>query len=130
MAETSIRALSVRQPWPWAIFHAGKDVENRSWPTRHRGRLLIHAAATVDKAAVAAARKAGWRVPGRLPCGVLVGEVWLVDCVRHARSEWAEPGQWHWLLSRPRAFGRPVPWTGARRLFTVPADALGREAVR
>lgn len=24
------KALSVRQPWAWAILHAGKDVENRS----------------------------------------------------------------------------------------------------
>lgn len=24
-------ALSVRQPWAWAIIHAGKDIENRSW---------------------------------------------------------------------------------------------------
>lgn len=25
-------AISVRQPWAWAVFAAGKDVENRSWP--------------------------------------------------------------------------------------------------
>ncbi len=25
------RALSIRQPWAWAILHAGKDVENRRW---------------------------------------------------------------------------------------------------
>ncbi len=23
-------ALSIRQPWAWAVIHAGKDVENRS----------------------------------------------------------------------------------------------------
>ena len=22
-------AISIRQPWAWAIFHAGKDIENR-----------------------------------------------------------------------------------------------------
>lgn len=26
------RALTVKQPWAWAICHAGKDVENRSHP--------------------------------------------------------------------------------------------------
>ena len=36
-------ALSVRQPWAWAIIHAGKDIENRSWATKFRGRVLIHA---------------------------------------------------------------------------------------
>ena len=31
-----MKALSVKQPWAWAIFH-GKDVENRDWPTNVRG---------------------------------------------------------------------------------------------
>lgn len=26
-------ALSIRQPWAWAILHAGKDIENRDWHT-------------------------------------------------------------------------------------------------
>ena len=26
------RALTLKQPWAWAISHAGKDVENRTWP--------------------------------------------------------------------------------------------------
>lgn len=26
-----MRALSIRQPWAWAILHAGKRVENRGW---------------------------------------------------------------------------------------------------
>jgi len=40
-----IKALTIRQPWAFAILNLGKDVENRSWRTRHRGPLLIHAAA-------------------------------------------------------------------------------------
>ncbi|MQA14935.1 MAG: ASCH domain-containing protein [Pseudonocardiaceae bacterium] len=50
-----MRALSIRQPWAWAILHAGKDVENRSWPIRHRERLVIHAAKTVDHQAMVVA---------------------------------------------------------------------------
>lgn len=38
-----MKALSIRQPWAWMILHAGKDIENREWPTRFRGRVLIHA---------------------------------------------------------------------------------------
>ncbi|WP_374374415.1 ASCH domain-containing protein [Dongia sp.] len=26
-----MKALSVRQPWAWAIMHAGKTIENRDW---------------------------------------------------------------------------------------------------
>lgn len=42
-------AVSVRQPWAWAIIHAGKDIENRSAAAiKHGigepGRIAIHAA--------------------------------------------------------------------------------------
>ena len=40
---TGMKCITVRQPWAWAIFH-GKDVENRDWPTRVRGRVAVHAA--------------------------------------------------------------------------------------
>lgn len=41
----TLRALSIRQPWAWAITHAGKRIENRSWSTNYRGPILIHAGA-------------------------------------------------------------------------------------
>jgi hypothetical protein len=37
--------LTIRQPWCWAITHAGKTVENRSWKTEYRGPLWLHAGA-------------------------------------------------------------------------------------
>ena len=39
----TIKALSILQPWPFAIFHMMKTCENRSWFTSYRGPLLIHA---------------------------------------------------------------------------------------
>lgn len=42
---TRIRALSITQPWAWAIIH-GKTVANRTRPTHHRGVLAIHAGKT------------------------------------------------------------------------------------
>jgi hypothetical protein len=39
-----MKALSLRQPWAWAIVHAGKRIENRTWNTSLRGDFLIHAA--------------------------------------------------------------------------------------
>lgn len=45
-----MKAISVRQPWVWAIICAGKRIENRSRVDgripeicRHRGPLLLHA---------------------------------------------------------------------------------------
>lgn len=58
----SIPALSLHRPWPALILDGGKDIENRSWATRHRGLLLIHSAKPWDDTAVAAAgRRSGAR---------------------------------------------------------------------
>lgn len=40
-----MKALSIRQPWAWAILNAGKDVENRDWkehgPHMRQARSLV-----------------------------------------------------------------------------------------
>lgn len=38
-----MKALTVQQPWAWAIVHGGKDVENRTQAWGYRGPLAIHA---------------------------------------------------------------------------------------
>lgn len=43
-----MRAISIRQPWCWAILHAGKRVENRDWKgCSYRGPVLLHAGKSV-----------------------------------------------------------------------------------
>jgi hypothetical protein len=55
-----IPALSIRQPWAWAILHAGKRIENREWRScKYRGPILIHASKwgghqNVDRLSIAA----------------------------------------------------------------------------
>ena len=36
-------AISVHQPWAWAIVAGHKIIENRTWAVRHRGPIAIHA---------------------------------------------------------------------------------------
>ena len=44
-----MRALTVRQPWAWAIIHGGKDVENRVRSLGpYRGPVAIHAGLALD----------------------------------------------------------------------------------
>jgi hypothetical protein len=38
-----MKALSLIQPWASLIVLGEKRIETRSWPTRHRGHLAIHA---------------------------------------------------------------------------------------
>jgi len=40
-----IKAITIKQPWAWAIAHGGKDIENRTWGTSYTGLLAIHAGA-------------------------------------------------------------------------------------
>ncbi len=37
-----MKTLTVKAPWVWCIFHASKNIENRTWKTDYRGPLLIH----------------------------------------------------------------------------------------
>ncbi len=92
----SMLALSIRQPWAWLILNAGKDVENRLWPTRFRGRFLIHAAKGMTKAEYNQCREFVVRefphvfLPPahELPVGGIVGEAEIADCVTASPSRW------------------------------------------
>lgn len=95
-------ALSVRQPWAWAIFH-GKDVENRSWQAVNhgltkRGRVCIHAAKGLKKDEYEDARDfinailvpRGLRCPEAIDLlrGGIIGSVDVVDVVTESDSDW------------------------------------------
>jgi hypothetical protein len=102
-----MKALSIIMPWPWLIMRHGKDVENRSWKTSYRGRLLIHASKKPDDNLIQILSRhratptedelremLEWR-------GHIVGSVELVDCVQDSKSLWAKDGMWHWVLRDP-----------------------------
>jgi hypothetical protein len=44
-----LRALSVRQPWAWAIAYGGKRVENRPQKRNYRGVIAIHSGIELDE---------------------------------------------------------------------------------
>ena len=111
-ATLNARALTVRQPWASLIVEGRKDIENRSWPTSYRGRLLIHAGSQIDP-------QTGWRAED-LPRGAIIGEVALVDVVTNSRSRWALPGQYHWVLRDARPLRRPIPCAGRLGLWPAP----------
>jgi hypothetical protein len=99
-----MKVLSIRQPWAWLIIHGGKDIENRTWPTKFRGHFLVHASKGmtrkeyievldyIEKRIDVNPEFAG--VYNRLPLfeelelGGIIGEVTLVDCVIKSDSPW------------------------------------------
>lgn len=114
------RALSVRQPWAYAILHLGKNVENRPWRTHYRGRILIQTSLKIERDE---ARKLKLD-PDDLPTGAIVGSVEIVDCIRNSKSKWAIRGQWHWLLKNPRVLAKPILLKGALGFIRVPGRLL------
>lgn len=122
---TTMKTLTVRQPWAWSIFldDAPKDVENRSRATSYRGPLLIHAGQVYERWAETFLARIGVQPAPQesLAFGGIVGVVELVDCVRGSHSRWAMPDCWHWILRRPRALPfRAV--RGQQGLFSVQYD--------
>jgi hypothetical protein len=81
-----VRALTVHQPWAWAIVHGGKTVENRTQAWGYRGPLAIHAGARVSERGMRSELvQESWRNHGvgdpleALAIGCLIGVVDMVD---------------------------------------------------
>ena len=121
-----MKALSVRQPWATLIVCGRKRIETRTRPTRHRGPLLIHAAASTDADVLgrdhplrplieaALGRVLPWRrteLYRVLPFGCLIGAVDVEGCVPVDRLGGREYHPRHPLdeLRRPPEFGEDDP---------------------
>jgi hypothetical protein len=96
-------AISIKQPWAWAILNAGKDVENRSWPlpTKYAVKhILIHTGKRIEQDAVIHLRHLGYKVPHHMKTGGIVGITRFRNSVFDAgKSDWAEQGFHHWPIS-------------------------------
>jgi len=115
------RALSVRQPWAWAIIHGGKDIENRGRApegAKHLigKRFMIHASGGMLRKEYNAAAEfmASINVkcprPEDLVRGALVGHVALQGIVSESESDWFF-GPRGLVLTDPREID-PVPVVG------------------
>jgi len=114
-----MRALTVRQPWAWAIICAGKDIENRSWTNRHAtGTIAIHAGKGLDSLSEL---PSGVKRPGSedLVHGAVIGVIDVVGVVRKRRSKWFR-GPLGWVLRNPRPLLKPIRCKGRQGLWRLP----------
>lgn len=119
-------ALSIRQPWASLIIGHGKDIENRGWSTRVRGRILVHAAKGCSRTELqdglhTASMTLGHRVVADLESiqrGGLIGTVEIVDCVTDSDSPWFY-GPFGFVLRNPQPI-EFTPWRGQLGFFDVP----------
>lgn len=130
---TPTLAITLKPIWAWAILNADKRIENRTWYTKHRGPLYIHAGCarvTPDDRQSLARRLAsvGLAYPDEttFPRGGLVAVVTLADCVRLPTPRlgaWGAPGCWHWLLADVSPLDVPIPMSGKLSLWRVERPA-------
>lgn len=144
-----MKALSIRQPWAWAILNAGKRIENRvRWQgCSYRGPILLHAAKgctrnefgeasyTIESACGAISRTTPRYED--LERGGIVGRA-RIDGVIHTAADFASyaanvPGgqaQYAWWMGgfalvladvQPLPF---TPWGGMLGLFEVDEGRL------
>ncbi|WP_262527784.1 hypothetical protein [Agrobacterium tumefaciens] len=92
-------ALSIRQPWAWAVIYAGKPVENRSWRKRNpglkfRGECCVHASKGMTRAEYEEAADfmatlgVACPAPADLQRGGIIGVTTIADIVTDLDSDW------------------------------------------
>ena len=124
-------ALSIKQPWAWAILYAGKDVENRTWKTNFRGPLLIHSGLTFDFKGLhwLVKNQKHLRLPAipqaqDFPRGGIVGGVDLVDTSNRHPSPWFF-GPTGFILKDPRPC-HLLETPGRLGMFKVPESICSK----
>lgn len=115
-----MKVLSVKQPWAWLLCVGCKDIENRTWARKFRGRVLIHASATPvkdfdlwlsDKERAALnkfLKEKNITIPKSLPNSAIIGSVEIADIVTDSQSPWADDMCYNWVVKNPKLFDKPI----------------------
>ena len=132
-----MKAISLTQPWAQAMFLGLKRFETRSWSTKYRGPLLIHAAKKFPEYAkdFASTERALGRGNPRIALGAIIGKVELVAIyetevigpslsgIERIYGDYSI-GRYAWETINPILFEEPIPYKGSLGLFNVPDEII------
>ena len=123
-----MKVLTIKEPWATLIIEGYKKYEFRSWKTKYRGELLIHAGKGIDKEAMNRLSK---YLPDELPLGKILGKVTLCDCIKcddefkeacikenkdvYAKSSFEE--NYAWQVDNVEVFDNPIEVKGKLGLW-------------
>jgi len=150
---SSMKAITLWQPWASLVAAGEKHFETRAWYTAHRGLLAIHAGAALclehralcaEEPFRSALRRAGITDPRALPLGRVVVICKLVNCYKirpgfnaasadavaqeRAFGDWT-PGRYAWHLANPLQLVTPIPAQGHQGLWEWEPPAEFKAAV-
>lgn len=138
-----MKALSLTQPWASLVVAGAKHFETRSWPTKHRGPLAIHASKHFPKDCILLCgfphfkeclELAGYKSPFDLPTGALVGIAYVTECMearyalQNTKLKFEDtfgdfgPGRYAWKLKDPWKLDNPIACTGRLGLWNLPEE--------
>jgi len=134
-----MKALSLWQPYASAVALGLKTYETRSWTTKVRGPITIHASKRWGPAerdlSRNAARIHGQPLLAEPPLGAIVAiaeiaEVFRTEDIREKLSADElffgdyDDGRYAWRLENVRALRTPIPIRGWQGFFPVPDELL------
>lgn len=108
-----------------------KNVENRNWPLpkdfKLPQRVYVQVStkpdpieAVMDICCKKLGLPYGSIIMGystKLPRGAIIGEVDITGCVTDSKSPWAAKGQYHFVLSNPKPYEKPIKCKGRLGFF-------------
>lgn len=127
-------ALSIQQPWAWAIAHGPKRIENRTWTRPYRGPIAIHASRPWDENGEDSPLvRTAWANVTTSPrlhpddrMFVRGAVIAVADLIRICTGDdcecgpWAARDQYHWHLTNIVALCRPILARGHLGLWAMP----------
>lgn len=139
-----MKTITVWQPWAGALAAGIKENETRSWATKYRGPIAIHAAMreVFDGLAlipvpialkIKEALRCEW---GEMPRGAIIATGELVDCIKITPEYVATlspdelalgdytPGRYAWKLANVKRLPEPIPTKGKQGLWNWEALLL------
>lgn len=72
-----MKVITIKQPFATLIAEGLKEYEFRTWKTKYRGDILIHAGKTLDKKAM----KKYAHLNLEYPTGCIIAKATLTDCI-------------------------------------------------
>lgn len=126
-----MKAISLWQPWASAMAMGLKKNETRSWPTKHRGDLVICSAKKIlTEAEIKATNKTVFDIwKENLPYGFALCVVEVYDCIP---TEFAlglsaielnlgdyTPSRFVWITRNCRVLKEPIPIVGRQGIWNL-----------
>ncbi len=134
-----MKAISLLQPWATLVVMGIKTIETRSWGTKHRGPILIHA--SLGKSGGIFACEPAFKKYiadfKKLPFGAIVGQATITDVIRvehlgmtdesinrltleeKAFGDYSE-GRYAWIMEDHLQFDNPIPARGTLSIWEYP----------